>query len=242
MSSAISATIVEIQDYPEAQMRRLFVRPAVMPVYQSGQYMQIFLAGFAPRYFSIGNAPGGDFLEFHVRNSGSPASVYATTGLKVGDQINLSGPYGEAVYVPECTRPIVAVAGGSGLAPMKAIIEEALADPQRTAQVHLYCGGRNRESLYMHDEFVQLAGKDARFFYHPVLSDEKSAGFAHGLVGDVMAGDIADPGLYRMYGAGSEAMLRHLEEIAMSRGVDPAFLHTDLKLMDLRLVEKPDER
>ena len=82
-----------------------------------------------------------------------------------------------------------------------------------------------------------LAQKDARFIYHPVLSAQQIPGFAHGLVGDVMAGDIKDLGLYRMYGAGSEAMLRHFEALMHARGVDPAVVHTDLKLM-----EKTDER
>ncbi len=237
MVSIFKATLVGIQDYPEARIRRLFVRTDVMPAYRSGQFIQFVLPDQAPKYFSIANPPKGDVLEFHVHNSGSAVSVIATTVLKVGDEIGLSGPYGGAVYVPECSRPIVAVAGGSGLAPMKAIVEEALADAKRTAPVHLYWGGRDRASLYMHDEFVDLAEKDSRFFYHPVLSEEKREGYGYGLVGDVMAGDIADLGLYRMYGAGSEAMLRHLVALALARGADPEVIHTDLKLM-----EKTDER
>lgn len=233
----ITATIAEIRDYPGAQVRRLFVRPDAMPAYRSGQYMQVEVPGFPARSFSIGSPPGGDTLEFHIRNSGSPMSLHATTKLAVGDTLGLRGPYGEAVYVPACDRPIIAVAGGSGLAPMKAIVEEALADARRTAPVHLYCGGRDRQSLYMHDELAEIGRRDARFVYRPVLSDEIADGWAHGLVGDVVAGDIPDLGLYRMYGAGPEAMLRHLEALAVARGADPALVHTDLKLM-----EKTDER
>jgi hypothetical protein len=52
-----------------------------------------------------------------------------------------------------------------------------------------------------------------------------------------MAGDIKELELYRIYGAGSEAMLRHFEALLHARGVDPDVVHTDLKLM-----EKTDER
>lgn len=237
MAARFPATITEIRDYPAAQVRRIFMQPETMPPYRAGQYMQLGFAGLPARPFSIGTRPGSDTIEFHIRNSGSPVSVYATTELKVGERVTLSEACGDAVYVPACTRPLIAVAGGSGLAPMKAIIEEALADPRRTAPAHLYWGGATAEDLYMHEDFLVLAEKDTRFIYHPVLSEQDMPGFAHGLVGDVMAGDIKDLGLYRMYGAGSEAMLRHFEALMQARGVDPALVHTDLKRM-----EKTDER
>ncbi len=237
MSSRFPATVTQIYDYPAAQVRRIFMQAQQRPVYQSGQYMRVEFAGLPARPFSIGNRPGSDILELHIRNSGSPVSLHATEELRVGDEVYLTGPYGEAVYVQDCARPIIAVAGGSGLAPMKAIVEEALADARRTAAVHLYWGGAVPESLYMHEDFLMLAQKDPRFAYHPVLSEQEVEGFAHGLVGDVMAGDIKDLGLYRMYGAGSEAMLRHFEALTLARGVDPEVVHTDLRLM-----EKSDER
>lgn len=231
MTQNFQAKVLEIEDFPAARLRRLVLTSTAqqdLPAYHAGQYALLTFPGYSPRPYSIGNAPGRQTLEFHIRQSGSGASSYATHDLRVGDTIDVSAPFGECIYVRDCERPIIAVAGGSGLACMKAIIEEALADTGRTAPVSLYFGARTLNDLYLDETFRELEHTDPRFHYQPVLSEEQADTFRHGLVGDALLTDFETLAGTRIYGAGPVEMLRHVTEIAVARAADPDLIHTDL--------------
>lgn len=231
MTQIFQTRVVEIEDFPAAGLRRLRLAAApgvALPAYHAGQYAMLTFADCAPRPYSIGNAPGNATMEFHIRQSGSGASHYATTRLHVGDTVEVAAPYGDCLYVRDCERPLIAVAGGSGLAGMKAIIEEALADEIRDAPVTLYYGARRRDDLYMDDEFRRLEDADKRFRYCPILSEERHDNIRHGLVSTAMTQDTPDLSGYRIYGAGPVEMLRHLEQEALAHGGQAEYLHTDL--------------
>lgn len=231
MAQSFQVRVAEIEDFPRAALRRVVVERAdgaALPLWHAGQYAQLSFPGHEPRPYSMANAPGQGMMEFHIRRAGSGASAYATGETRVGDLLDLSAPYGDCIYVRDCDRPLIAVAGGSGLSSMKAIVEEALADPARTAPVYLYCGARTRNDLYLQDHFMDLEDTDPRFHYVAVLSEETHDGYRSGLVGDVMIADRPDLSGARVYGAGPLGMVRHLSEKALACGLDPAHLHTDL--------------
>ena len=90
---------------------------------------------------------------------GGATSAYVAERLKLGDSVRVEGPFG-ASYLRESHRgPIIAVAGGSGLAPIKSIVERALAQalPQH---IHLYFGVRTERDLYLARPF-RRAGADS---------------------------------------------------------------------------------
>lgn len=231
MTQHFQARVFEIEDFPAARLRRLLVEPeqaTSLPDYHAGQYATLNFPGFSPRPFSIANAPGKQMLEFHIRRSGSGVSEYAATKLQVGDTIELAAPFGECIYVKDCTRPVVAIAGGSGLACMKAIIEEALADDGREAPVTLYYGARHYDDLYLDEFFRVLAEQDQRFKYMPALTDSAPEGYRQGLVTACLWDDLADLSGYRVYAAGPVEMLRHIHERAPQHGLSAERLHSDL--------------
>lgn len=234
MSQHFKARVDAVEDFTGAQLRRLVLRPLVpgtLPAYRAGQYAMIAFPGLDPRPFSIGNAPGSDYLEFHIRRTASGgASEFAITMLQEGHILDLEAPFGSCTYEHDMQRPVVAVAGGSGLACMKAIVEAALRDPGRRAPVYLYCGARQASDVYLNDRFHELERKDPLFHFIPVLSEEKQDEFRHGLVGDVMAADFPDLANCRVYGAGPVDMMRHLTGLALARGAPSGHIHTDLQL------------
>ena len=134
--------------------------------FSAGQFASVTFAGCAPRDYSMANVPGDPILEFHVRRSvGGTVSAYVAETLKIGDSVRVEGPFG-ASYLRESHRgPIIAVAGGSGLAPIKSIVERALAQklPQH---IHLYFGVRTERDLYLHDHFAALAKKHDTLALH----------------------------------------------------------------------------
>jgi naphthalene 1,2-dioxygenase ferredoxin reductase component len=104
-------------------------------LFTAGQHAQLkFGPGIPERAYSMANRPDQSQLEFHVRLvPRGQASGYVFTNLHVGAQIAVSGPHGTAHLRENHRGPIIAVAGGSGMAPIKSIVETALQnDPSRT--------------------------------------------------------------------------------------------------------------
>ena len=95
--------------------------------FSAGQFASVTFEGCPPRDYSMANIPGDPVLEFHVRRTaGGATSAHVAEKLTVGDSVRVEGPFGPS-YLRESHRgPIIAVAGGSGMAPNKSIVERAL--------------------------------------------------------------------------------------------------------------------
>ena len=90
--------------------------------WRAGQYASFKIDGFEARDYSIANAPGEDFIELHIRRSGAGGfSDFICDDLKQNDPIDIKGAFGGAYFRENHKGPLLAVAGGTGLAPMKAI-------------------------------------------------------------------------------------------------------------------------
>ncbi|HNQ91346.1 MAG TPA: hypothetical protein PKI93_00270 [Alphaproteobacteria bacterium] len=212
------------------------------PLHHAGQYALLEFPSFSPRPYSVANAANGHTLEFHVRSGHSGAGAYATSELKTGDVIPISGYGGGCLYQADCTHPLLLVAGGTGLAPLLAIMEQALIDaPERP--VMIYHGGRSKSDLYAHQKLEELTHIFPSLSYSPVLSHDEEGGIAHGLVGDVALSQRDDFSMLRLYCSGPVEMMRHTQDLALSFGVHPDFIHSDLQEFPLPLPkEVPHER
>jgi len=196
--------------------------------FAAGQYAAIGFADLPPRDYSMANRPGEPALEFHVRRtSGGGASAHVARHLAVGDAVSVEGPHGGAYLRPEHRGPILAIAGGSGLAPMKAIVESALAE-DGTAPVHLYFGVRAERDLYLVDHFSALARGHGRFRFEPVLSEPAGPTPRRtGLVGQAVAEDIAQLTGFKAYLAGPPVMVEATVALLRQRGLPARDIHAD---------------
>ena len=92
--------------------------PAGAPFeFRAGQYARLGFGTLPPRDYSMANRPDQRILEFHIRDVGDGASRYAVRRLAFGETVTVAGPMGDAYLRSDHPGPIVAVAGGSGLAP-----------------------------------------------------------------------------------------------------------------------------
>ena len=134
--------------------------------FSAGQFASVTFEGCPPRDYSMANVPGDPILEFHVRRTaGGATSIHVSEKLKVGDHVRVEGPFGPS-YLRESHRgPIIAVAGGSGMAPIKSVVERALqkALPQH---IYFYFGVRTERDLYLHDHFAALAETHKQPAFH----------------------------------------------------------------------------
>ena len=154
-------------------------------------------------------------------------SAYVNTELKVGDTVHIDGPHGISYYRVKHTGPIVALAGGSGLAPIKSIVEEALA--QGAGQpIHMYFGVRDERDLYLQDHFSDLAARHPNLSFIPVLS-EPGGKTPHrtGYLADVVAADFADLDGSKVYLAGPPIMVETCVERVHERGTADEDCHAD---------------
>lgn len=142
--------------------------------FQAGQYITLTLpAGIGGRAFSIANPPGQDgVIELNIRIvPGGAGTGYVHDKLAVGDRLSLSGPYGRFFVRASAARPMIFLAGGSGLSSPRSMILDLLGQGC-TLPITLIYGQRHRAELYYHDEFTALAAQYANFTYVPTLSDE----------------------------------------------------------------------
>ena len=196
--------------------------------FTAGQYAEVSFDSLPPRDYSMANRPCSETLEFHIRHIPDGAvSAYANTNLKVGDTVHVDGPHGISYYRAKHTGPIVALAGGSGLAPIKSIIEEALGEGAEQP-IHMYFGVRDERDLYLEDHFQALAARHANLSFTPVLSEPSGTTARRtGYLADVVAADFAGLDGSKVYLAGPPIMVETCVEQVRQRGAGDEDCHAD---------------
>ena len=197
-------------------------------LFSAGQYCSVTFDRLPARDYSMANVPDDPVLEFHVRQiAGGATSRYVGERLAVGEEITVEGPYGTS-WLREAHRgPILALAGGSGLAPIKSMVERALQLGMRQ-DIHLYFGVRDEGDLYLEDHFAALARKHANLKLVPVLSAPtqptvRRTGYLH----DAVAADFGDLDGFKAYLAGPPPMVEAATGLLRSRGMPRHDIHAD---------------
>lgn len=177
----------------------------------AGQYIDILLKEGKRRSFSMANAPHDDgFLQLHIRHvPGGLFTDQVFSTMKARDILRLNGPHGSFYLREESQKPMILLAGGTGFAPIKAIVEHALSE-NSTRPMHIYWGARAQADLYLPDLPQQWAADHAHIRYTPVLSDPKPEdGWAGrtGFVHQAVLQDYADLSGHQVYACGAPAMI-----------------------------------
>jgi NAD(P)H-flavin reductase len=128
-------------------------------------------------------------------------------------------------------RDLVCVAGGTGLAPVKAIVEQAVRDsPACPRRIHLFCGARRREELYDLPALWQLADAWPGLQVIPVTSDDRTFDGMQGNVGRVAARYLPHREC-EAYVAGPPAMVRETLRVLTRAGLPRERVHFDDALL-----------
>jgi CDP-4-dehydro-6-deoxyglucose reductase/ferredoxin-NAD(P)+ reductase (naphthalene dioxygenase ferredoxin-specific) len=196
--------------------------------FSAGQYASLSFADLPPRDYSMANRPDEALLEFHIRHvAGGASSRYVADGLAVGDGVQVEGPFGASWLRDAHTGPILAIAGGSGLAPIKSIVETALGNGHRQP-IHLYVGIRDERDLYLEAHFAALASRHRNLRLVPVLSEphastRRRTGFVH----EAVLADIGDVDGAKAYIAGPPVMVEAATRQLLARGMRRQDIHAD---------------
>jgi NAD(P)H-flavin reductase/hemoglobin-like flavoprotein len=185
------------------------------------------------RSYSIAGCPREDGLvQLHVKViPGGWVSNALVRSTHEGTQLTLGPPLGMMTLAPAGDRDLVCVAGGTGLAPIKAIVEQAVRDsatcPRR---IHLFCGARRREELYDLPALWQLADAWPGLQVIPVTSDDRAFDGMQGNVGRVAARYLPHRQC-EAYVAGPPAMVRETIRVLTLAGLPRSRVHFDDALL-----------
>lgn len=191
----------------------------------AGQYLDVLLPEGKRRSFSIANAPEHELddhaVELHVRRvAGGGFTEHVFTTLAPGAVLRIEAPLGTFVPREDSDRPIVFMAGGTGFAPIKAIIEHFIALGS-ARPMRLYWGARTATDLYLDALPRQWAATHPNFTYVPVLS-ESGTGIEDarpGLVHEAVLDDFADLTGHDLYMSGPPAMIETARARFLARGL-----------------------
>jgi propane monooxygenase reductase component len=179
-----------------------------------GQYVDLWVPGSdARRSFSMANLPGDGRIELIVkRYPGGRFSGLLDGALAPGDELCFTGPYG-AFHLRDTGRPILMVAGGSGMAPVLSLLRTLAAD-RSGRMVRFFYGARTDADLFHLDVVEELGAQLPDFGFVPVTGR-----FVHEAVGEYLeAGEMTD---LEAYMCGPPPMIEAMEELLTDgHGVD----------------------
>jgi Na+-transporting NADH:ubiquinone oxidoreductase subunit F len=169
--------------------------------------------------------------EFQKVNPGVASSyVY---GLKPGDEVVVSGPYGE-FFVQDTNREMMFIGGGAGMAPMRSHIFDQFKTRRTTRKATFWYGGRSRQELFYMDEFEELARQFDNFEFHVALSEPQPndkwdgpVGFIHQVIFEQYLQHHENPEDIEYYICGPPLMLQAVLTMLDSLGVPAEMVHYD---------------
>lgn len=201
--------------------------------WQPGQYVMLGLPGGPHRPFSIANAPHrGPGLEIHARSVPGRSGVASALVERVapGDVVEVKGPYGALIPRPAGERPLLLIAGGTGIAPIKALLEHFC---ERTPHrpIATYWGVRTHDELYVRKDLEALSRGRGHVRFVPVVEEvghRRPDSARSGRVSDAVVNDGLALAAFETYLSGPTAMVAAVKQCLANAGADPAHMHCDM--------------
>lgn len=196
--------------------------------YLAGQYVDLNYKGVT-RSYSIANAKSDTKeVELHIRRveNGKMSALLFDSELKTNQLMRLQGPKG-TFFVRDGDKELVFVATGTGIAPVKAMVEDLINKGDRR-KVHVYWGMRHKQDAYS-DDLEQLSRAYDHIQYTLVLSREDSASKSvhTGYVQDAVCKDFDSLESVDVYACGSLSMINSAKNVLIEKGLSKDAFFSD---------------
>ena len=209
----------------------LVLPPNTVFHYFAGQYIDILLRSGIRRGFSIASPPSQNTsLELHIRHV--PKGRFTPqvfSSLSVRDILRFEGPLGTFFLRRDSERPIIFIAGGTGFAPLHAILQD-LSTQEFNRPIHLFWGVRDERDLYYEDKIQNWLADGLLDSYSPVLSEPESGSDWKGTVGwvhDAVLDKFPDLTEFEVYASGPPPMIEAIRTSYSTHGLKPENLYYD---------------
>ncbi|MCK5640102.1 MAG: CDP-6-deoxy-delta-3,4-glucoseen reductase [Gammaproteobacteria bacterium] len=228
----LTATIKRMERLTESVMALWLKLPESERMqFLAGQYIDIIMEDGQKRAFSIANPPHEDAtIELHIRHvEGGAFTDKLFNEMNKGDTLEIQGPHGSFFLREESDRPIIMLATGTGFAPVKAIVEHAIAENVQRP-IHIYWGERHKDDLYMQALARSWSSNHKNIHFVPVLSQADNGEKWNGKTGhiqDAVINDFDDLSAYEVYACGAPAMVYTARDTLMTKGLDSNYYYSD---------------
>ena len=197
--------------------------------YLPGQYVLVGDEGFRipVRSYSIANAPDalGRITLLVTEVPDGPTSRWLAREVQVGQTLLVSGPYGNFVADPDSSAPVLCVAGGSGVAPIRALAEDAVRRGVPVPFTVLF-SGRTEADVIDRDRFTEWDDSHENFRFIRTLT--RADGPAPlGRVPEVLPELVPDLSGHEIFVAGAPGLVAATIQTVRDLGVSPGRLHTE---------------
>ncbi|QAB01025.1 MULTISPECIES: benzoate 1,2-dioxygenase electron transfer component BenC [Agrobacterium tumefaciens complex] len=197
---------------------------AAAPAFLPGQYVNIDVPGSGQsRSYSFSSGPGDRRIGFLIKKIPGGTMSGWLARAQAGDRLDLTGPLG-SFYLRDAQRPLLFLAGGTGLAPFLSMLE-VLARASSQQKVHLIYGVTRDLDLVLVDAIEVYVARLPNFTFATVVADEASTHLRKGWVTQHMPDDIADGGNLDVYLCGPPPMVDAVRRYFDEKGVRPNSFH-----------------
>lgn len=217
---------------PDVSVLQLRLPAGQRAKFHAGQYLQIDVGNGTTRCYSMANAPHeSDALTLHIRHVPGGAFSARVPGLQQGELLDIELPFGAVTLDSASTRPLVFVAGGTGFAPAKSLIDD-MAKRRIARPITLIWGARRAEGLYLRPAVARWQRQWPDFRFVAALSEgvAQAPDDAYaGRVDEALAAHCPDLAGHEVYACGAPGMVHAVREMAVRRcGLDGAAFHADV--------------
>ena len=203
------------------------ISPSEPLSYRAGQFLTVLRDDGLARSYSIASLPGSPYLDFHVRvlPGGQMSQWFASA--PVGCDVALRGPNGECFYDPAAVdMPLVLAGTGTGLAPLWAVLHDALRHGHR-GPIDLLHGARDPEGLYLVDALEAVAGTHPNVSYSPCVLTGSVERTTVGALDDVVFGRYSNLAGHQVFLCGDPTLVQKMKRRAFLAGARLADIHAD---------------
>ena len=222
-------TVTEISPLADSIIRLRLARPDNFN-YFAGQFLTIFKSRTIGRSYSLASVPQiHDYLEFHIRVlPDGQVSPWIADQLKVGDEVSISEPLGNCIYIGAAkSQPLLLIGTGTGIGPLLGITEQAIASGHQQP-IHIYHGVRKNSELYLDSHLKSIAEKHANVNYYPCVSGEPPIeGARQGRASELAIEDEHELKNYSVFLCGNPDMVNNTRRQIFLAGASLQNIHAD---------------
>src|SRR5450830_546526 len=222
-TSRFYATLAGITVHADAALEVSFALEQA-PVFLPGQYVNIAVPGSEQtRSYSFSSLPGDSHASFLIKHVPGGLMSGWLGGAQPGEKVSMSGPLG-SFYLRAVTRPLLFLAGGTGLAPFLSMLE-VLAERNERQPIHLIYGVSRDQDLVMLDALQGLCARLPNFSFATCVSDSQTRHPRQGYVTQHLAPEALNGGDVDVYLCGPPPMVDAVRQHFKTEGVTPSSFH-----------------